>query len=54
MALKTSCREDRQSAVFPDRPDGKIAKHYEKVDPAIHSKEVLADLKALGAGKPSG
>ncbi|MDP2322487.1 MAG: peroxiredoxin [Gammaproteobacteria bacterium] len=35
-------------------PDGKIAKHYAKVDPAIHSKEVLADLKALGAGKPAG
>ncbi len=32
-------------------PDGKIAKHYEKVDPTAHSKEVLADLKALGAKK---
>ena len=32
-------------------PDGKIAKHYDKVDPAAHSKEVLADLKALGAKK---
>jgi len=30
-------------------PDGKIARHYEKVDPAAHSKEVLADLKALSA-----
>lgn len=39
----------RQS--FLISPDGKIAKHYEKVDPAAHSKEVLADLKALGAGK---
>lgn len=39
----------RQS--FLVSPDGKIAKHYEKVDPASHSKEVLADLKALGAGK---
>lgn len=34
-------------------PDGKIAKHYTQVDPATHSKEVLADLKALGA-KPAG
>ena len=32
-------------------PDGKIAKHYDKVDPTTHSKEVLADLKALGAKK---
>ncbi|MBN8279865.1 MAG: peroxiredoxin [Gammaproteobacteria bacterium] len=39
----------RQS--FLVSPDGKIAKHYEKVDPASHSKEVIADLKALGAGK---
>ena len=31
-------------------PDGKIAKHYAKVNPDGHSKEVLADLKALGAG----
>ena len=30
-------------------PQGKIAKHYEKVIPAEHSLEVLADLKALGA-----
>ena len=30
-------------------PDGKIAKHYTKVNPDGHSKEVLADLKALGA-----
>lgn len=33
-------------------PDGRIARHYAKVDPATHSKEVLADLKALGARKP--
>ena len=32
-------------------PDGKIAKHYEKVDPDEHSAEVLADLAALGAGQ---
>ncbi len=31
-------------------PDGKLAKHYEKVKPATHSAEVLADLIDLGAG----
>lgn len=31
-------------------PDGAIAKHYEKVTPAEHSKQVLADLAKLGAG----
>ncbi len=30
-------------------PDGTIAKHYEKVTPADHSKQVLADLKELSA-----
>ncbi len=30
-------------------PDGTIAKHYEKVRPAEHSREVLADLADLGA-----
>jgi peroxiredoxin Q/BCP len=30
-------------------PDGKIAKHYEKVDPAEHSKQVLADLEILAS-----
>jgi peroxiredoxin Q/BCP len=34
-------------------PDGKIAKHYDKVDPKTHSKEVLADLQALGANEPA-
>jgi peroxiredoxin Q/BCP len=34
-------------------PDGKIAKHYEKVDAEKNSAEVLADLKALGARKAS-
>ena len=29
-------------------PNGNLAKHYEKVKPATHSDEVLADLKALG------
>ena len=31
-------------------PDGTVAKHYEKVKPAEHSEQVLADLKELGAG----
>ena len=30
-------------------PDGRIAKHYEKVSPAEHSAEVLADLEVLSA-----
>lgn len=30
-------------------PDGNVAKHYAKVDPASHSKQVLADLEMLGA-----
>lgn len=37
----------RQSFIIG--PDGKIAKHYEKVDPATHTQEVLADLKELMA-----
>ena len=32
-------------------PQGRVAKHYVKVDPAGHAKVVLADLKALGAKK---
>ena len=31
-------------------PDGKLAKHYEKVKPDTHSMQVLADLRELGAG----
>jgi thioredoxin-dependent peroxiredoxin len=31
-------------------PDGKVAKHYQKVNPEEHSTQVLADLKELGAG----
>ena len=31
-------------------PDGTIAKHYDTVKPDEHSKQVLADLKKLGAG----
>ena len=30
-------------------PDGTIVKHYEKVKPAEHSAEVIADLKSFGA-----
>ena len=37
-------------------PDGAVAKHYAKVDPKTHSKEVLADLQGLigsaDAGSP--
>ena len=32
-------------------PDGLIAKHYEKVKPAEHSAQILADLKELGASE---
>jgi len=28
-------------------PDGTVAKHYEKVNPSTHSKQVLADLDGL-------
>lgn len=28
-------------------PDGRIARHYEKVDPETHSQQVLADLEIL-------
>lgn len=30
-------------------PDGRVAKHYEKVDPSAHSAQVLEDLRALAA-----
>lgn len=32
-------------------PDGNIARHYEKVDPDTHSRQVLADLAALQGGE---
>lgn len=32
-------------------PQGNIAKHYDSVDPDTHSKQVLADLESLKAGK---
>ena len=35
-------------------PEGRIAKHYESVDPDGHSKVVLEDIKALKAGKKTG
>lgn len=35
----------RQS--FLISPDGKIAKHYDEVDPEKHTDDVLADIKAL-------
>ena len=35
----------RQS--FLVNPDGKIAKHYQDVDPDTHTDEVLADIKAF-------
>ena len=31
-------------------PDGNLAKHYEKVNPATHSEEILVDLESLIAG----
>ncbi|MDX1508008.1 MAG: peroxiredoxin [Woeseiaceae bacterium] len=34
---------------FLINPEGVIAKHYEKVKPATHSQEVLADLEALAS-----
>jgi peroxiredoxin Q/BCP len=35
-------------------PQGRVAKHYEKVDPKGHSQFVLAELKALKAAAPKG
>ncbi len=35
-------------------PQGRIAKHYADVDPKDHSKNVLADIKALKASAPRG
>jgi len=43
-------REVAKRQTFIIGPGGDIAKHYEKVDPSAHSKQVLADLKTLGAG----
>jgi peroxiredoxin Q/BCP len=35
-------------------PQGRIAKHYESVDPKDHSKLVLEDIKALKAAGSTG
>jgi peroxiredoxin Q/BCP len=36
-------------------PEGKIAKHYEKVDPDTHTDEVLADIKTfMDSGESTG
>jgi len=35
-------------------PEGRIVRHYRKVDPEGHSEMVLAELKALGARAASG
>lgn len=35
-------------------PEGRIARHYESVDPDGHSKVVLEDIKALKAGRKTG
>ena len=35
-------------------PEGRIAKHYESVDPDGHSQRVLEDIKALKAGRQEG
>jgi peroxiredoxin Q/BCP len=35
-------------------PQGRIAKHYESVDPEGHSAVVLADIKALKAKAAAG
>ena len=35
-------------------PQGRIAKHYMKVDPSSHSAMVLEDLKKLAAAQPAG
>jgi peroxiredoxin Q/BCP len=50
---------DSPSALFARRisylvgADGRVLKVYEKVSPAEHAKEVLADLRALGLGPKS-
>lgn len=39
---------------FIINPQGRIAKHYMKVDPSNHSAMVLEDLKKLAAAQPAG
>jgi len=42
---------DRQS--FLVDPEGRIAKHYDEVDPDSHTQQVIADLEALMAKRGS-
>jgi len=42
----------RQSFIID--PQGRIVKHYETVNPAEHSKQILADLATLTKVKPAG
>ncbi len=34
---------------FLINPDGIIVKHYENVDPVVHAKDIMQDLKDLGS-----
>ena len=44
-----------QRQTFLIDPDGLLAKHYPKVDPDVHSAQVMADLESLmAAGQPPG
>lgn len=47
--VKTSYQgqEIAKRQTFLIGPDGRIARHYEKVDPETHSQEVLADLERM-------
>jgi len=47
MKIGTMELASRQSFLID--PEGKIAKHYEKVNPETHSEEVLADIRVLAA-----
>lgn len=42
-------RDIAKRQTFLIDPEGRIAKHYREVDPATHSKQVIADLEALKA-----
>jgi peroxiredoxin Q/BCP len=50
---KIAAFEMAKRETFLIDPDGKVAKHYSKVDPASHSTEVLADLRVLVAERNS-
>lgn len=47
MLLKIASRQS-----FIVGPDGKVARHYEKVDPDTHTQEVLADIQELMEAAP--